>query len=154
MVQYFRKDRVHNHVNPIIMAAQGYQESRLDQNAKSHVGAVGVMQLMPATGKEQNVGDITQTEANIHAHEYMRFMIDQYDKDEPMTQMNKVLMTFASYNAGPGRVRQLRRETAARAGSIRTSGLDNVERVAVGKDRARDRANTSATSTRTTSCTR
>jgi membrane-bound lytic murein transglycosylase MltF len=59
----------------------------------------------------------------------MRFMMDQYYKDEPMDRLNKGLMTFASYNAGPGRIRQLRRETAAR-------GLDpnvwfgNVERVA------------------------
>ena len=59
----------------------------------------------------------------------MRFMMDQYFKDEPMDNLNKGLMTFASYNAGPGRVRQLRRETAKR-------GLDpnvwfgNVERIA------------------------
>jgi membrane-bound lytic murein transglycosylase MltF len=130
LVQYFRKYGAQYDVDPVIMAAQGYQESRLDQNAKSHVGAVGVMQLMPATGKEQNVGDITKIEPNIHAGiKYMRFMIDQYYKDEPMTPINKVLMTFASYNAGPGRIRQLRRETERR-------GLDpnvwfgNVERVA------------------------
>jgi membrane-bound lytic murein transglycosylase MltF len=130
LLDYFRKYATQYDVDPVIMAAQGYQESRLDQNAKSHVGAIGVMQVMPATGKELNVGDITQTEANIHAGiKYMRFMIDQYYKDEPMTPMNKVLMTFASYNAGPGRMRQLRRETAKR-------GLDpnvwfgNVERVA------------------------
>ena len=130
LVQYFRKYGEQYDVDPIMMAAQGYQESRLDQNAKSQVGAIGVMQLMPETGKEQKVGDITQTEANIHAGiKYMRFMINQYYKDEPMTEMNKVLMTFASYNAGPGRLRQLRRETEKR-------GLDpnvwfgNVERVA------------------------
>jgi membrane-bound lytic murein transglycosylase MltF len=130
MLDYFRKYGAQYDVDPVIMAAQGYQESRLDQNAKSQVGAIGVMQVMPATGKELEVGDITQTEANIHAGiKYMRFMIDQYYKDEPMTPVNKVLMTFASYNAGPGRVRQLRRETARR-------GLDpnvwfgNVERVA------------------------
>jgi len=130
LLDYFRKYGGQYDVDPVIMAAQGYQESRLDQNAKSQVGAIGVMQVMPATGKELNVGDITETEANIHAGiKYMRFMIDQYYKDEPMTPMNKVLMTFASYNAGPGRMRQLRRETAKR-------GLDpnvwfgNVERVA------------------------
>ena len=60
-------------VDWMLMAAQGYQESQLDQNAKSHVGAIGVMQVMPATGKEMKVGDITQTEANIHAGvKYMR----------------------------------------------------------------------------------
>lgn len=130
LVRHFRTYGDRYGVDPVMMAAQGYQESRLDQDAKSQVGAVGVMQLMPATGREQGVGDITETEANIHAGiKYMRFMMDQYYKDEPMTEMNKMLMTFASYNAGPGRVRRLRREAAAR-------GLDpnvwfgQVERVA------------------------
>jgi membrane-bound lytic murein transglycosylase MltF len=117
-------------LDDLLMAAQGYQESRLDQSAKSRVGAIGVMQVMPATGKELAVGDITQTEPNIHAGiKYIRFMIDRYYKDEPMDQLNKTLMALASYNAGPGRVRQLRREAAQR-------GLDpnvwfgNVERIA------------------------
>lgn len=114
----------------LLMAAQAYQESKLDQDAKSHVGAIGVMQLMPATGEEQKVGDVRQLEPNIHAGvKYMRFMRNQYFEGEPMTALNKGLFTFASYNAGPGRIRQLRRETAQR-------GLDpnvwfgNVERIA------------------------
>jgi len=112
------------------MAAQGYQESTLDHNVKSPVGAIGVMQIMPPTGKELNVGDISQIEPNIHGGvKYMRFMVDQYFKDEPMDKLNKALMTFAAYNCGPGRLRQLRRETEKR-------GLDpnvwfgNVERIA------------------------
>jgi membrane-bound lytic murein transglycosylase MltF len=130
MLAFFRKYGAQYDVDPVMMAAQGYQESRLDQNAKSQVGAVGVMQLMPATGKEQQVGDISQVEPNIHAGiKYMRFMIDQYYKDEPMTPANKVLMTFASYNAGPGRVRQLRRE-AERRGLDKNVWFGNVERVA------------------------
>ena len=112
------------------MAAQGYQESTLDQNVKSPVGAIGVMQVMPPTGKELNVGDITKIEANIHAGvKYMRFMMDQYFEDEPMDDLNKALMTFASYNAGPGRIRQLRRETEKR-GLNPNVWFGNVERVA------------------------
>jgi membrane-bound lytic murein transglycosylase MltF len=112
------------------MAAQGYQESRLDQRVKSQVGAVGVMQVMPATGKELKVGDITQLEPNIHAGvKYMRFMIDQYYAKEPMDDLNKGLFTFASYNAGPGRVRQLRRE-AEKQGLNPNVWFNNVERVA------------------------
>ena len=114
----------------LLMAAQGYQESTLDQNAKSPVGAIGMMQVMPATANDLKVGDINELEPNIHAGvKYMRFMMDQYFKDEPMDALNKGLMTFASYNAGPGKVRQLRGEAAQR-------GLDpnvwfgNVERVA------------------------
>ena len=114
----------------LLMAAQGYQESTLDQNVKSPVGAIGVMQVMPPTGKELKVGDISQLEPNIHAGvKYMRFMMDQYYKDEPMDDLNKALMTFASYNAGPGRIRQLRRETEKR-GLNPNLWFGNVERIA------------------------
>ncbi len=130
VVELFKKYGAQYDLDYLLMAAQGYQESTLDQNVKSPVGAIGVMQVMPPTGKELKVGDITQIEPNIHAGvKYMRFMMDQYFKDEPMDPLNKGLMTFASYNAGPGRIRQLRRETAKR-------GLDpnvwfgNVERIA------------------------
>jgi membrane-bound lytic murein transglycosylase MltF len=130
VVELFKKYGGQYDLDYLLMAAQGYQESTLDQNVKSPVGAIGVMQVMPATGKELNVGDIYKVDPNIHAGvKYMRFMMDQNFKDEPMDDLNKVLITFASYNAGPQRVRQLRRETAQR-------GLDpnvwfgNVERVA------------------------
>jgi membrane-bound lytic murein transglycosylase MltF len=114
----------------LLMAAQGYQESRLDQGAKSPVGAIGVMQLMPATGKEQNVGDVNQLEPNIHAGvKYMRFVRDQYFDKEPMDDLNKGLFTFASYNAGPGRIRQLRRE-AQKRGLDPNVWFGNVERIA------------------------
>jgi membrane-bound lytic murein transglycosylase MltF len=126
----FKKYGAQYNIDYLLMAAQGYQESTLDQDVRSPVGAIGVMQVMPPTGKELNVGDITTVDANIHAGvKYMRFMIDQYFKDEPMDDLNKGLMTFAAYNAGPGRLKQLRRETEKR-------GLDpnvwfgNVERVA------------------------
>jgi membrane-bound lytic murein transglycosylase MltF len=112
------------------MAAQGYQESQLRQDAKSQVGAIGIMQVMPATGKELNVGDITQIDANVHAGvKYMRFMIDRYYANEPMDALNKGLFTFASYNAGPGRVRQLRRE-AEKQGLNPNIWFGNVERIA------------------------
>jgi membrane-bound lytic murein transglycosylase MltF len=114
----------------MLMAAQGYQESRLDQAAKSQVGAIGVMQVMPATGKELNVGDITQTEANIHAGvKFIRAMVDRYFANEPMDDLNKVLFAFASYNAGPARVRQLRKEAATR-GLDPNIWFNNVERIA------------------------
>ncbi len=130
IIELFRKYGGKYNVDWLLMAAQGYQESRLDQNVKSQVGAVGVMQVMPATGKELNVGDITQMEPNIHAGvKYMRFMMDQYYAKEPMDELNKALFTFASYNAGPGRVRQLRRE-AEKRGLNHNVWFNNVERIA------------------------
>ena len=59
LVGFFRKYSEQYKLDYLLMAAQGYQESGLDQNVKSRVGAVGVMQVMPATGKELKVGDIT-----------------------------------------------------------------------------------------------
>jgi membrane-bound lytic murein transglycosylase MltF len=77
LIQYFQKYGEQYDVDWMLMGAQGYQESQLNQNAKSSVGAIGVMQVMPATGKDMKVGDITETEANIHAGiKYMRWMID------------------------------------------------------------------------------
>src|SRR5262245_10136440 len=65
--------------DPLMLAAQGYQESQLDQKAKSHVGAVGIMQLMPATGAEMKVGDIHVAEPNIHAGvKYMDQLMEVY----------------------------------------------------------------------------
>lgn len=132
-VELFRKYGTRYQVDYLLMIAQGFQESGLDQNAKSAVGAVGVMQVMPATGKELNVGDISQVDANIHAGvKYIRFMIDQYYAKEPMTPLNKGLFAFAAYNAGPGRIAQLRRE-AAKRGLDPNRWFNNVELVAADK---------------------
>ncbi len=130
LIGFFQKYGDRYQMDYLLMAAQGYQESGLDQNAKSQVGAIGVMQIMPATGKELKVGDITQVESNIHGGvKYMRFVIDQYFKDEPMDALNKGLFAFASYNAGPGRIRQLRRE-AAKRGLDPNVWFGNVEQIA------------------------
>jgi membrane-bound lytic murein transglycosylase MltF len=129
LVQLFQKYGEQYNVDFLLAAAQGYQESRLDHSARSPVGAIGLMQVMPATGKELGVGDITQMEPNIHAGvKYIRFMIDQYYKDEPMDELNKGLMALASYNAGPNRIRQLRKETASR-GLDPNRWFGNVERI-------------------------
>jgi len=130
VVDLFKKYGGQYKLDYLLMAAQGYQESTLDQNKKSPVGAIGVMQVMPKTAKDLKVGDITKVEPNIHAGvKYMRFMEDQYYADEPMDDLNKALMTFASYNAGPRRIRQLRTE-AAKRGLDPNVWFGNVERVA------------------------
>lgn len=132
-VGLFRKYGDKYNLDYLLVMAQGYQESRLNQNAKSPVGAVGVMQLMPATGKDMKVGDIAELEPNIHAGaKYMRFMIDQYYAKEPMTLLDKGLFSFASYNAGAGRVNSLRKE-ATKRGLDPNVWFNNVELVAAEK---------------------
>jgi len=130
VVELFKKYGGQYDLDYLLMAAQGYQESTLDNSVRSPVGAVGVMQVMPATGKELKVGDVRQLEPNIHAGvKYVRFMMDQYFKGESIDPLNKGLMTFAAYNAGPGRLRQLRREAGER-GLNPNVWFGNVERVA------------------------
>ena len=130
LVELFKKYSEQYDVDYLLMAAQGYQESGLSQSVKSPVGAIGVMQVMPATGKDLKVGDIAQVDANIHAGvKYIRFIIDQYYKDEPMDGLNKALFAFASYNAGPARIRKLRLE-AAKRGLDPNLWFGNVEQIA------------------------
>jgi len=117
----------------LLLMAQGYQESELKQSARSPVGAIGVMQVMPATGKDMRVGDINEIEPNVHAGvKFLRAMMNEYYAKEPMDQLNKGLFTFAAYNAGPGRVRGLRK-TAAERGLNPNVWFNNVELIAAEK---------------------
>ncbi|WP_349917928.1 lytic transglycosylase F [Aeromonas veronii] len=133
VVELFREYGEKYDVDWLLVAAQGYQESALNQKARSHVGAIGIMQIMPATGKGLKVGDIRQLEPNIHGGvKYMRWMIDHYYADEPMTALDKALFSFASYNAGPARVARLRTE-AKKRGLDPNIWFHNVEYVAAEK---------------------
>ncbi len=130
LVALFQKYSGQYDLDFLLMAAQGYQESRLDQGAKSQVGAIGVMQVMPKTGAELGVGDIKQLEPNVHAGvKYIRQLIDKYLDDPAIDPLNKGLMAFAAYNAGPGRLRQLRELTEQR-GLNKNLWFGNVERMA------------------------
>ena len=132
-VELFRKYGDRYDIDYLILMAQGYQESQLNQSARSPAGAIGIMQVMPATGKEMKVGDIHQIEPNIHAGvKFLRAMMNEYYAKEPMTQLNRGLFTFAAYNAGPGRVRGLRR-VAAERGLDPNVWLNNVELIAAEK---------------------
>lgn len=127
VVELFRKYGTQYDFDPVMLAAQGYQESRLRQDAKSHVGAIGVMQVMPATGKELKVGDIRKLEPNIHAGaKYMDQLMTRYFKDAHFSEDVRPLFAFAAYNAGPGNIAKMRREAAAR-GLNPDKWFNNVE---------------------------
>jgi membrane-bound lytic murein transglycosylase MltF len=117
----------------LMIAAQGYQESQLDQAARSPRGAVGVMQLMPSTAADPTVG-ITgideSTENNIHAGvKYLRTLVDKYLDDPALDRKNRTLMAFAAYNAGPGNLRKFRK-LAAESGLDPNIWFHNVEHAA------------------------
>jgi membrane-bound lytic murein transglycosylase MltF len=99
----------------LLVAAQAYQESGLDNAKRSSAGAVGVMQIKPSTAKDMGIGDVQPVDRNIEAGvKYMRFMADRYFADDPMDELNRELFAIASYNAGPAKVARLRSEAAER----------------------------------------
>src|SRR5262249_22530697 len=105
MVAIFKTYGQQYHFDPLMLAAQGYQESTLDQTKKSQVGAVGVMQVMPATGETLQVGDIHSIEPNIHAGtKYLDQLMTKYFKDADFSDQDRTLFAFAAYNAGPANI--------------------------------------------------
>jgi membrane-bound lytic murein transglycosylase MltF len=125
--------------DPLFVAAQGFQESQLDQSLVSHRGAVGVMQLLPETAASPEVGvsDISTAEANIHAGvRYLAWIRDTYFDDPELGELQQLALALASYNAGPARVRRLRAKATAR-GLDPNTWFDNVELIAaedIGKE--------------------
>ncbi len=115
VVDLFRKYSDQYDFDYLMVAAQGYQESGLDQSVVSPVGALGIMQVMPTTAADKSVGipDISTPENNIHAGtKYLRYVIDNFFDDPAIDQVNRTLFAFASYNAGPNRIQRLRGEAA------------------------------------------
>ncbi len=113
----------------LLMVAQGFQESRLDPNARSSVGAVGIMQLMPATGAEMGVRDLHDAGQNIHGGvRYMEKIRRVYFNDPAIPPEVQVQFALAAYNAGPNRINHLRDE-AAQQGLDRNQWFGHVERV-------------------------
>jgi membrane-bound lytic murein transglycosylase MltF len=99
----------------LMIVAQGYQESKLDQNKKSAAGAIGVMQILPSTAADPNVGipDIEKTAPNIHAGvKYLRFLKDRYFSTDDIDPLDRVLFAFAAYNAGPAKISKARKKAA------------------------------------------
>jgi membrane-bound lytic murein transglycosylase MltF len=116
----------------LVVTAQGYQESKLRQTARSKAGAVGIMQLLPSTAADPNVGisDISMAEDNIHAGvRYLNFIRNRYFNDPEMDDFNKTLFALAAYNAGPARITRLRTK-AEQQGYDPNKWFDNVEMIA------------------------
>ena len=99
----------------LMVMAQGYQESMLDQAAR-HGGAVGIMQVKPSTAAAPpiSIPNVTTAENNIHAGvKVLREIAEKYFSDPKIDAQNRLLFTFAAYNAGPNRIADLRRQAAA-----------------------------------------
>jgi membrane-bound lytic murein transglycosylase MltF len=128
-VEYFKKYAADYNFDYLMIVAQGYQESRLDQSKKSRSGAVGIMQVIPkyAAANPINVPDVRTPDKNILAGVRMLNNIaTNYFNDPAIDEVNKTLFTFASYNAGPNRIVRLRKQ-AGTEGLNPNKWFGNVE---------------------------
>ncbi len=111
----FRKYGEIYNIDPFLMAAIAFQESRFDQKLVMRTGATGIMQMMPATARDPNVDlpNIENLETNVHAFaKYFRFMRKRYVNQEGISDFDRIMLLLASYNAGPERLKKLRAKAA------------------------------------------
>jgi len=130
--QAFRKYGAEFSFDWRFLAAQGFQESRLDQSARSSVGAVGIMQLEPATAREMGFTNVaTDATENIHAGaRYMAELRDRQFNEPALSETARLHFTLAAYNAGPGNVHRWRRIAKSR-GLDSSKWLGSVERISL-----------------------
>jgi len=132
-VEIFRRYAGQYRFDTLLLVAQGYQESRLDQQTRSRVGAVGLMQLMPQTGRALGVGDIYKADPNVHGGaKYMAQLMDDNFKNVPFDEQNHDLFAFAAYDMGPEKIQSLRRQAEAEKLDPNL-WFNNVERVAAAR---------------------
>jgi len=130
-VRYFEKYGAEYDFDYLMLVAQGYEESGLDQSRRNPSGATGIMQVIPkyAAAPPISIPNVEIAENNIHAGaKMMRNIADTYLNDPNLDPLNKTLMTFASYNAGPNRIADLRKK-AASEGLNPNKWFGNVELV-------------------------
>jgi len=113
------------------LMAQGFQESSLNQKAKSPYGAVGIMQVLPSTAKWPGLPNYMEIEGNVHAGaKYMGRLMARYAKTPDISKEDRFFLALASYNAGPGRVGKYRKR-AVKLGYDPNRWFGNVEKVAL-----------------------
>ena len=87
-------------IDPALVHAVIEAESNYQPHAQSHVGARGLMQVMPATARDLGVSSarlLFDPQQNVEAGvKYLKFMLERFDGDLPTA--------IAAYNAGPGAV--------------------------------------------------
>jgi membrane-bound lytic murein transglycosylase MltF len=112
-VDFFKKYAGEYGFDYLMIVAQGYQESMLNQAARSPGGAVGIMQVKPSTASAEpiRIPDVYTAENNIHAGvKLLNSIATEYFNDPKIDRTNRLLLTFAAYNCGPNRIAELRKK--------------------------------------------
>ena len=97
-----------------MLAAVVYQESRFSINSRSHRGAQGLMQVMPATARHYGIDDLVNPEKNLIAGTRHLKRLQRMFSDSEMDSNEMVKFTLAAYNAGEGRIADCRRFAEAK----------------------------------------
>ncbi len=117
----------------LLILAMAFQESELDHNQKSLAGAVGLMQVLPATAMDKNIGipHVERLDNNVHAGvKYLAFLKDRYFSSEKIHSRDQIRLSLAAYNAGPGNIRKARK-MAEKMGLDKNKWFRNVELAAL-----------------------
>jgi membrane-bound lytic murein transglycosylase MltF len=117
----------------LLILAVAFQESGLDPSRRSHAGAVGLMQIRPATAQDPHVAiaDVRNVENNIHAGvKYLAFLRDHYFSAQDIRPRDRVRLALAAYNAGPAKIRRVR-ALAKKMGLNDNQWFRNVELAAL-----------------------
>ncbi|MHA1942538.1 MAG: transglycosylase SLT domain-containing protein [Candidatus Hodarchaeales archaeon] len=96
----------------MLIMALAFQESGLNNNKKSRAGAVGIMQIKPATASDKKIriNNVHLLENNINAGvKYLDFLKNHYFDSSEMSLKDRVRFTLAAYNAGPAKIQKIRR---------------------------------------------
>ena len=130
VIDLFRRYGAQYNFDYLMIAAQAYQESQLDQSRHGAAGGVGLMQIKPSTAAAKPIG-ITgidrDPDRNVHAGcAYLRYLADTYVSDPAIDPVNRTLMSFAAYNAGPRNLQKFR-AVAQQAGLDPNIWFNNVE---------------------------
>ena len=95
-----------------LLGAQMFQESRFEPNARSWAGAMGLLQLMPATAREVDVSDPYDPDQNVAgAVRYLEWLRETYWQERIPDEKERLKFILASYNAGSGHVMDAQRLT-------------------------------------------
>lgn len=119
----------------LLLAAQIFRESKFDENAESWAGAVGLMQVMPRTGREYGVTNLHDPEKNIYAGmKHLQWLQRQWEK-RIADENERLKFVLASYNVGLGHLQDAVRLTEKYGGN--TKSWQDVSQFLLKKSRSK-----------------